>query len=122
MHCDRGHRYCSPGCRGRARLEQRRAAGRRHQQSLEGRLDHRDRQRAYRLRKAAKLREAVKQSVTDDGSQAGMTSANILPPCRWPPELDGSGWRRHLWQIISSFGLVICHFCGRVGRFLNPFK
>ena len=33
-----------------ARRHQRRAANRRHQQSPEGRLDHRDRQREYRQR------------------------------------------------------------------------
>jgi len=43
-HCDRGHRYCSHSCRFRTRLAQRREARRRHQRSLEGRLDHRDRQ------------------------------------------------------------------------------
>ena len=49
-HCDRGHRYCSDRCRRKARRQQLRAANRRHQQSREGRLDHRDRQRAYRER------------------------------------------------------------------------
>jgi hypothetical protein len=48
--CDRGQRYCSLACRERARIEQRRRANPRHQQSPEGRLDHRDRQRAYRER------------------------------------------------------------------------
>lgn len=49
-HCNRGQCYWSPACRTEARLRQHRAANCRHQQSLEGRLDHRDRQRAYRLR------------------------------------------------------------------------
>ena len=46
-HCDRGHQYCGERCRRKARRRQRRAANRRHQQSREGRLDHRDRQRVY---------------------------------------------------------------------------
>ncbi len=44
--CDHGDRYCQASCRQSARAEQRRQANRRHQRSLEGRLDHRDRQRA----------------------------------------------------------------------------
>jgi len=48
--CDRGHAYCSLPCRREGRARSLRAAGRRHQQSPEGRLDHRDRQRAYRTR------------------------------------------------------------------------
>jgi hypothetical protein len=52
-HCDRGHRYCSLSCRDHARTQQRRRANRRHQQSAEGRLDHRDRQRQYRERCAS---------------------------------------------------------------------
>lgn len=61
--CDRGHRYCSERCRLKARRQQRREANRRHQQSFEGRLDHRDRQRLYRQRL---LRRKI--SVTDQGS------------------------------------------------------
>ncbi len=52
-HCDHGHSYCSEECRLRSRREGHRVANRRHQQSPEGRDDHRDRQRAYRRRKAA---------------------------------------------------------------------
>ena len=48
--CDRGHAYCSPGCRAAARQACLRAARRRHRASPEGRLDHRDHQRAYRAR------------------------------------------------------------------------
>jgi len=51
-HCDRGQCYCSPACRQQARREQRRRANRRYQHSYEARLDHRDRQRAYRERRA----------------------------------------------------------------------
>jgi integrase len=60
--CDRGQRYCSQRCRVQARVCQHRAANRRHQQSVEGRLDHRDRQKRYRRRHHTK-------SVTDQGSQ-----------------------------------------------------
>jgi len=59
--CDRGQRYCSRSCRDQARRRQQRGANRRHQQSPEGRLDHRDRQRQYRHRRA-------QARVTDQGS------------------------------------------------------
>jgi len=48
--CDRGHAYCSSVCRTAARRRSVRAARRRHRASPEGRLDHRDHQRAYRAR------------------------------------------------------------------------
>jgi hypothetical protein len=67
QHCDRGQGYCSPACRAQARLQQRRCANCRHQRSREGRLDHRDRQRAYRRRQAH-------ARVTDQGS------LSISPP------------------------------------------
>ena len=121
-HCDRGQRYCSPACRRSTRLEQQRDARRRHQHSLEGRLDHRDRQRAYRLRRAAIPRVSLKtESVTEHGSNAGTTSATMGPPCKEDSQQLRSGWGRRIWQAASGPGLMICRFCGRVARFLNPF-
>ena len=67
-HCDRGQVYCSPGCRDAARRRQLRAANLRHQQSEEGRLDHCDRQRAYRRRLAEAAFTSAVESVTDQGS------------------------------------------------------
>ena len=58
---------------GKARRQQRRAANRRHQHSREGRLDHRDHQRAYRER----LRR-----VTDHTSPGMSRSVNIVEPVR----------------------------------------
>jgi hypothetical protein len=130
-HCDRGQRYCSLICRRSCRLQQRRAARRRHQQSMEGRLDHRDRQRAYRLRRAAIARSRITKSVTDHGSNRLVASVTITPPCNQQPELDeragndcqkdGSRWLQAMLRAISDLGLVVCSICGRVGRFLNPF-
>lgn len=120
-HCDRGQRYCSLVCRRSSRLEQQRAARRRHQHSLEGRLDHRDRQRTYRLRRAAIARALMTKSVTEHGSRAGTTSATIGPACNQHLEPVRSGWLRRMWQAASGLGLIVCRFCGRVGRFLNPF-
>lgn len=50
-HCDRGQVYCGPGCSVPARTECLRRARRRHRQSPEGRLDHRDRERERRRRR-----------------------------------------------------------------------
>lgn len=117
-HCDRGQRYCSLDCRIQSRIEQRRAARRRHQQSPEGRLDHRDRQRAYRRRKAASSAGVSTISVTDHASKASLDSATIASP---PDSGLVEPISRRVRRILSEFGWLICHFCGRLGRFLNPF-
>src|SRR5215813_2637111 len=67
-HCDRGQVYCGPGCRDATRRLQMRAANLRHQRSEEGRLDHRDRQRAYRQRLAWSATTSASENVTDQGS------------------------------------------------------
>ena len=114
-HCDRGQRYCSLACRLRSRLAQLRAARRRHQQSPEGRLDHRDRQRAFRKRKAEPPSASAEKSVMDQGSKAALTFATIEPLLVSAPSTP---LRQ---RLLSDLGWVVCHFCGRVGRFLNPF-
>src|SRR5206468_3466725 len=70
-HCDRGQHYCSHLCRQQTRRQQHRLANRRHQQSPEGRQDHRDRQRAYRRRHSA-------PRVTDVSSPT-LSSAGRMP-------------------------------------------
>lgn len=49
--CYRGHRYCSLECRDRGYAEARKRARRKYAQTAEARLDHRDRNRLYRLRR-----------------------------------------------------------------------
>jgi hypothetical protein len=98
--CDRGQRYCSERCRDEARREQRRVANCRHQRSVEGRLDHRDRQREYRRRVAARR-------VTDQGSGEEVC-AFTLPPLTQAP-------------VETASGAVICSVCGRRGRLVDPF-
>ena len=61
-------------CRATAQRHQRRRATAKHQRSLEGRLDHRDRQRVYRAR--CRLR------VTDAPSPRRPRSTTITPPGR----------------------------------------
>ena len=105
--CDRGQRYCGECCRQQARREQHRRANRRHQQSLEGRLDHRDRQRAYRER-------CVMASVTDQGRRprAGsgripaLTERSMFSPIQRDVEKPG-GESGHLNSVR-----VFCCVCG----------
>jgi hypothetical protein len=98
--CDRGQRYCSEQCREKARREQRRAANRRHQQSPEGRLDHRDRQREYRHRRVARR-------VTDQrsGERGWALTLGFLK----------------LAAAQSAGAELICCVCGRRGTLIDPF-
>jgi hypothetical protein len=73
-HCDRGHVYCGPRCSALARSESLRRARRRHRQSPEGRLDHRDRERDRRQRQR---REAAR--VGDHPSAPQACSAKVAP-------------------------------------------
>lgn len=117
-YCDRGQRYCGLICRKSCRIQQRRDAVRRHQQSFEGRLDHRDRQRAYRQRKAKSALDTAKENVTDHGSQNGVNSATMPERCEEENDRGRSGcW----WGEGIALRLIVCHFCGRMGRFINPF-
>jgi hypothetical protein len=117
-HCDRGQRYCSVACRDQARRRQRRAANRRHQRSPEGRLDHRDRQRQYRHRRA-------QARVTDQGSLSITCSA--ISACG-PGEPAATqiaqvyvARRRPLWPQSEPGVQLRCRICGRIGRFIDPF-
>jgi len=115
-HCDRGQRYCSSRCRDKSRRRQRREANRRYQQSLglEGRLDHRQRQREYR--------ERLKARVTDQSSLraspcVNLTAPPVPQPAEAPPGVDfppGS-------ESEYAAGGVVCQICGRWGRWVNPF-
>lgn len=114
-YCDRGQEYCSDRCRGKARREQKRAANRRHQQSREGKLDHRDRQRAYRRRRA-------QVRVTDHGSQTTLPDRNIpLPTFTSPMPNEGSDGLIERNRPNHDSGVPFCIMCGRAGRFVNPF-
>ena len=113
-HCDRGQRYCGESCRLKSRAEQLRDAQRRYLQSPEGRKDQNDRQRAYRQRKAALSRISISESVIDQAPQSPpisrmITSRPVLASTETP------------WQKSRpDYGCVVCHFCGRVSRFLVP--
>jgi hypothetical protein len=113
--CDRGHCYCSDRCRSKARREQRRAANLRHRRTPEGRLDQKDRQRAYRRRLAA-------FSVMDQGSPGEPTSCNIIAPVLSPAVAARNGGQPiPQTRVIHDPGVPYCIICGRAGRFVNPF-
>lgn len=108
--CFRGQSYCSLHCRIKARRQQLRAANRRYQQSSEGRLDHRDRQRAYRRR--------LLDRVTDHGRSRLQSSARISAPMlghlQIATTVDLAASRiRHVF--------LVCSICGRAGFYIQPF-
>ena len=107
--CDRGQQYCSEHCRVKARRAQRRAANLRHRRTPEGRLDQRDRQRAYRRRRAA-------LSVMDQGSLDHLNAGIIIPPAFRSPALAVNSGKQH------EPGVPYCFVCGRPGRFIDPFQ
>ena len=95
-HCDRGHRYCGERCRRKTR---------RHQQSPEGRLDHRDRQRDYRERR--------RRRVTDHPSAAPFNSDSIVETEPSPSE-DGPGSVSGEARYAGSSEFEpACIICGR---------
>ena len=94
--CDRGHAYCSAACREAGRRRSVRAARARHQRSPEGRLDHRDRQRAYRARR---------RRVTDHTSPRPRPSGRLSLPDSAPVFRPAS---------------LRCVVCGRPIRLRNP--
>jgi hypothetical protein len=112
-HCDRGQRYCSGRCGLKARRLQLRQANRRHQQTREGRDDHRDRQREYRQR--------LKVRVTDQGFAAPSVRAKNETMCSASsaPDLD---WQRPAPRAASDLTeWVVCQICGCRGHWINPF-
>ena len=117
-HCDRGQRYCSLVCQKQVRRAQWRAASRRHQGSPDGRLDHRDRQRSYRERQAAANIQPNLESVTHRGSQSESVRATV-PSSSSSRTLKFTTLR--LLNSRSDYRGLICRFCEKPGRFLNPF-
>ena len=113
-HCDRGQCYCTSRCREKALRLQRRQANRRHQQSREGREDHRDRQREYRQR--------LKARVTDKSSLPASPYVNLTAPTasEFDQALPALGLRPSPGDEIL-IGWVVCQICGRRGRWINPF-
>jgi hypothetical protein len=116
QRCDRGQRYCRPHCREKSRRLQRREANRRYQQSLglEGRLDHRQRQREYRQR--------LKARVTDQSSLRASPCVNLTAPLApEPAQASPAAVFSPGSDAEDAASWVICQICGRRGRWINPF-
>jgi hypothetical protein len=111
--CDRGQRYCSPHCRQKALRLQRRQANRRHQQTPEGRDDHRDRQREYRQRQRTRVTDKSSQSPVASASLSERAVINAWPASPAPNFRPVSRRPQHGW--------VVCQICGRRGRWVDPF-
>lgn len=116
--CDHGQRYCSGACRDQARRHQKRRANQRYQQSPEGRLDHRDREREYRRRQA-------QTRVTDQGSLLIISSSSS--ECG-PFDASTVEIRARSGEVLLPVKLaerppvrLCCQICGRMGRFVDPF-
>ena len=94
------------------RRNQMRIANRKHQDSPEGKLDHRDRQRVYRAK--CRLRR-----VTDHTSARRLRSVNIKEPWkkprRRPPFGEEFQPRRRLKRPQAAIRAV-CIVCGRKRR------
>lgn len=83
-----------------------RKANRKHQQSLEGRLDHRDRQREWR--------ERQRNRVTDQGRAAIPVSVSI--PTRQAETAEDEA---ELDVGVCQF--IVCIVCGRSGFYIETF-
>lgn len=95
--CDRGQIYCADGCADIARSLSVREAGRRYQQSRQGRFKQADRLRRFRLRK---------QNVTHQGSSS--TTGNDLLTVS-----SAKGEKPAVWPDQSQpADNLQCHFCG----------
>ena len=116
--CYRGQVYCGDECRRRMRHEQMRCANQKHQKSLEGRLDHRDRQRAYR--------EKCRLRVTDHTSARRTRSGNIKKPSmktEIDPSLAQKFHDRPRFRRPQTAIRPVCILCGRVGvKKIDPEK
>jgi hypothetical protein len=125
--CERGQVYCNPHCRLLTRLLQHREANRLYQQSKKGRLKHAARQHAYRQRKARALAQATTpENVTDYTYEPFPLCATMPQPAslaenRPPVTIFPTAWRDQRSRTADR-QVVLCHFCGRRGRFINPFQ
>lgn len=119
----RNHRYCRDACRVRARSRQIRAARRRHRQTEEGRLDHRDRMRAYR-RKLSRLVavaacaaaiSVVDQTTDPFGQPLSLSSQDAaIGATSTPREVSDV-------PIDEDSPSHTCIVCGRQSDFILPF-
>jgi hypothetical protein len=126
--CEREQVYCGLLCRLLARLLQHRKANRIYQQSKKGRLKHAARQQAYRQRKVRALPQATVTEilVTDHTYEPSPVCATMAQPASLAENRPSvtiflTAWRDQRSRTADR-QVVVCHFCGRRGRFINPFQ
>ena len=95
--CDRGQLYCADGCAKIARSQSVREAGRRYQQSRQGRFKQAERLRRFRRRK---------QNVTHQGSE--LVGENDLLPAN-SAKVDKPVVLPRQARLADT---LQCHFCG----------
>lgn len=104
LPCFRGQGYCSSSCREAGMRTLHRAANARHQLSDDGRLDHRDRMRALRVRR----------SVTDSGSTklASPVDCTLPVPVIARRSPDVSLLKVFVVDDIGALEVLRCRVCG----------
>ena len=141
VSCYRGQAYCCAECRRRGCQKRVRDARHRHQHHEYGRLDHRDRNRAYRRRRRERITSA--SSVMDLGSQKLAFSPQPISLSRPATPIDdipaapsqrandvalpyGDTYAVQGKACITTTGLrsniranICCVLCGRLGSFIR---
>lgn len=93
-YCDRGNIYCGKSCADLARKASLNAAGRRYQNTHNGRLKHADRQRHYRSRRKKVTHQGSPEPPPDDP----LATRSEAPASVAITEIEG----------------IRCHFCGHL--------
>ena len=113
--CWRGQAYCGDPCRTKAQVQQHRKANKKHQDSPEGRDDHRDRQRKYVRRCRGKM--------TDVGSPGPDRSGSIAKPDPQPKTRPRAARKIRVWDLRDPFPRrrrLIHIVCRRVAGIPKP--
>lgn len=102
-HCDRGQVYCCRQCSAESRCEKCRRYRRVYRHSIEGRLDHRDRERARRASRTKK------NAVGDQGYGKRVGSVTVATRTRMAAAVAAIG-------SVGAKGhrddYIYCEFCG----------
>ena len=99
--CDRRYRYCSPECSALGRRMSARVARKNHQESPEGKLDHRDRQaRAYRARFESRRDGSARSG---SGQAAPVPRVHTLTPMTGAADASGGAYSH-----VDPFVAAVC--------------
>lgn len=96
--CDRGQIYCAEGCSPIARQQSLREAARRYQQSRQGRLNHAERMRRYRLRQQKVTHQGSEPALSNDLLSTNASIGRSIPVLEAKPVAPGA---------------FQCSFCGQ---------